>query len=74
MAEKVNKLSIDRDYQKYLYFVDSLGNVCRKQKSGKGNLEVLVAKAIERDNNYLYFIDRDGDVARTERAIRKATK
>ena len=72
MAEKVNKLNLERDYKKYLYFIDGDGNVCRKAK-GKGDdspNEVVVKKAVERDNSYLYFIDKDGDVARSKRAVR----
>jgi len=71
MAEKVNKLGLERDYKKYLYFIDGEGSVCRKAKSGEGESEVLVKNAVERDNNYLYFIDKEGDVARSQRAARK---
>jgi hypothetical protein len=71
MAEKVNKLGLERDYKKYLYFIDGEGSVCRKPKSGEGESEVLVKNAVERDNNYLYFIDKEGDVARSQRASRK---
>lgn len=71
MAEKVNKLGLERDYKKYLYFIDGEGNVCRKPKSGEGENEVLVKNAVERDNNFLYFIDKEGDVARSQRAARK---
>jgi hypothetical protein len=67
MAEKVKKLNLPRDYKKYLYFIDGNGNVCQKPKSGEGDSQVLVEKAVERDNQYLYFIDKDGDVARSER-------
>ena len=70
MAEKVNKINLERDYKKYLYFVDGEGNVSRKAKSGEGQTEVMVKNAVQRDNKYLYFIDKDGDVARSERAVR----
>ena len=70
MSEKVKKLSLERDYKKYLYFLDGEGNVCRKSKSGDGESKILVPHAVERDNQYLYFIDKDGDVARSERASR----
>ena len=70
MAEKVKKLNIERDYKKYLYFIDGSGNICEKAKSGEGEAKVLVPKAVERDNQYLYFIDKDGDVARSPRASR----
>jgi hypothetical protein len=71
MAEKVNKLNLERDYKKYLYFIDGEGNVCRKAKSGAGESEVLVENAVKRDNNYLYFVDKEGDVSRSARASRK---
>jgi hypothetical protein len=67
MAEKVKKLNLERDYKKYLYFIDGNGNVCHKPKSGEGESQVLVENAVERDNRFLYFIDKDGDVARSER-------
>lgn len=70
MAEKVKKLNLERDYKKYLYFIDGQGNVCRKSKSGEGDTEVLVENAVDRDNQYLYFIDKEGDVARSPRAAR----
>ena len=71
MAEKVKKLNLERDYKKFLYFIDGSGNVCSKPKSGEGQTNVLVPNAVERDNNFLYFIDKDGDVARSPRASRK---
>jgi len=70
MAEKVKQLNLERDYKKYLYFIDGSGNVCQKAKSGEGDSKVLVENAVERDNNFLYFIDKDGDVARSPRATR----
>ena len=40
MAEKVKKLNLERDYKKYLYFIDGEGNVCQKSKSGEGESTV----------------------------------
>jgi len=71
MADKIKKLDLERDYKKYLYFIDGKGNVCRKPKSGNGETEVMVPSAVERDNNFLYFIDKDGDIARSPRATRR---
>jgi len=71
MAEKVKKLNLERDYKKYLYFIDGVGNVARKTKSGEGETEILVPNAVQRDNQYLYFIDKEGDVARSPRAARR---
>ncbi len=74
MAEKIKKLNLQRDYKKYLYYLDGEGNVCQKPKSGEGEAKVLVQRAVQRDNNYLYFIDKDGDVARSPRGSRKDRK
>ena len=74
MAEKVKRLNLERDYKKYLYFVDGDGNVCQKPKSGEGENHVLVPHAVERDNQFLYFIDKEGDVARSPRATRRTKK
>ena len=71
MAEKVKQLNLERDYKKYLYFIDGEGNVARKTKSGEGAAEILVPKAVQRDNQYLYFIDKEGDIARSPRTARK---
>jgi len=71
MAEKVKKLNLERDYKKYLYFIDGKGNVCHKAKSGEGETAVLVPNVVERDNQYLYFIDKEGDVARSPRSGRR---
>jgi hypothetical protein len=70
MAEKIKKLNIDRDYKKYLYFIDGDGNVCQKPKSGEGESKVLVPNAVKREGQYLYFIDKEGDVSRSERGTR----
>lgn len=74
MAEKVKQLKLDRDYKKYLYYIDGEGNVCQKQKSGEGEATVLVEHAVDRDNQFLYFIDKDGDVSRSPRGARKDKK
>jgi hypothetical protein len=71
MAEKVKKLNLERDYKKYLYFIDGSGNVCQKNKSGEGEAQILVPNAVQRDNQYLYFIDKEGDIARSPRSGRK---
>lgn len=74
MAEKVKKLGLKRDYTKYLYFLDKDGNVCQKAKSGEGKTEIVVDKAVDRDNQFLYFIDKDGDVSRSPRVSRGKSK
>jgi len=71
MAEKVKELHLKRDYKSFLYFIDGNGSVCQKPKSGHGDTQVLVEKAVERDNQYLYFIDKEGDVSRSPRGTKK---
>lgn len=71
MADKVIKLNLERDYKKYLYFIDGHGSVSRKSKSGEGATEVLVPNAVQRDSRYLYFIDKEGDISCSPRAARR---
>ncbi len=71
MAEKVKDLKLNRDYKKFLYYIDGEGSVCQKPKSGEGDAKVLVQKAVERDNQFLYFIDKEGDISRSPRGIKK---
>jgi hypothetical protein len=71
MAEKIKKLDLERDYKKFLYFIDGEGNVCHKPKSGAGESKILVEHAVDRDNQFLYFIDKQGDVSRSPRGQKK---
>jgi hypothetical protein len=72
MSEKIKKLNLQRDYKKFLYYIDGQGNVCQKPKSGGGEAQILIERAVERDPGYLYFIDKEGDVSRSARGSRKA--
>jgi hypothetical protein len=72
MSEKIKKLNLQRDYKKFLYYIDGQGNVARKPKSGGGEAQILIERAVERDPGYLYFIDKEGDVSRSARGSRKA--
>ena len=74
MAEKVKQLNLQRDYKKFLYFIDGEGSVCQKPKSGEGESKVLVENAVQRDNQFLYFIDKEGDISRSPRGSRGAKK
>ena len=74
MGEKVKVVKLERDYKKFLYYIDGNGSVCRKpKKPGDGEAEVLLDKAIVREPEFLYYIDKEGDVARTPMA-RKGKK
>jgi hypothetical protein len=35
MAEKVQKLGLERDYKQYLYFIDKEGDLARAPRKGK---------------------------------------
>ncbi len=72
VAEKVKELGLERDYKKYLYFIDKNGNVARKDKSGAGAEEVVAESKITREKGYLYFVDKEGDVSRSSRKAGKA--
>ena len=74
MAEKIRTLGLQRDHRQYLYFIDGMGNVCRKPKSGDGESSVLLENAVDRDNQYLYFLDKDGDISRSPRGSRTRSK
>jgi hypothetical protein len=67
MADKVQKLGLERDYKQYLYFINKQGNVARKKKGGDGAVEVVAETRLQREKGYLYFIDKDGDLARAPR-------
>jgi hypothetical protein len=67
MADKVQKLGLERDYKQYLYFINKEGNVARKKKGGDGAEEVVAETRLQREKGYLYFIDKEGDLARAPR-------
>lgn len=78
MPEKVKRLGLQRDYKNFIYFLDREGSVWRAAKPQVGQKapkdaarELMVPRAITRDNQYLYFIDRDGDIARSPRVGRR---
>ena len=71
MAEKIKNLNLQRDYKKFLYYIDGEGSVCQKPKSGEGEAQVLVENAVQRDNQFLYFIDKEGDISRSPRGTKK---
>ena len=72
MADKVKTLKLERDYKKFLYFIDGLGNVAAKLKSGDGEVTIVVKDAVVREKGWLYFLDKDGDIARSQMGARKA--
>lgn len=73
MAEKVQRLGLERDYKQYLYFINKQGNVARKKKGGDGAEEVVAETRLVREKGYLYFIDKEGDLARAARKSKSDT-
>jgi hypothetical protein len=67
VADKVQKLGLERDYKLYLYFINKDGNVARKRKGGEGAEEVVAETRLQREKGYLYFIDKEGDLSRAAR-------
>ena len=71
MAEKVEKLSVNRD-KDFMYYVKdaSVWRVQRKQPGvQKGRPEKVADGTFQMDTNFIYFVDKDGDVSRAERAV-----
>ena len=67
MADKGQKLGLERDYKQCLYFINKQRNVARKKKGGGGDEEVVAETKLVREKGYLYFIDKEGDLARAPR-------
>lgn len=81
MADKVAKLSIERDND-FMYFIKK-GDVWRvpRKRPGqpKGRAEKVAAAGVDMDyGKYIYYLDGDGDIARQARQVggskRKAKK
>ena len=64
-AEKVLALGLEKDDQKFLYFVDRKGNLVRMERGvARATCEVLVEKAVKRERGFLYYLDDDGDLVK----------
>ncbi|MEP6655202.1 MAG: hypothetical protein ABJA82_17695 [Myxococcales bacterium] len=71
MAEKVEKLGVNRD-KDFMYYVKdgAVWRVQRKQPGvTKGRPEKVADGTFQMDTNFIYFVDRDGDVSRAKRAV-----
>jgi hypothetical protein len=71
MAEKVEKLGVNRD-KNFMYYVKdgAVWRVQRKQPGvPKGKQEKVAAGTFEMDTDFIYFVDKDGDVSRAKRAV-----
>ena len=71
MAEKVEKLGVDRE-KDFMYYVKdgAVWRVQRKQPGvNKGRPEKVSDGNFQMDTNFIYFVDKDGDVSRAKRAV-----
>ena len=71
MAEKVEKLGVNRD-KDFMYYVKdgAVWRVQRKQPGvTKGKPEKVADGNFQMDTNFIYFVDKDGDVSRAKRAV-----
>ena len=71
MAEKVEKLGVNRD-KDFMYYVKdgAVWRVQRKQPGvTKGRPEKVADGSFQMDTNFIYFVDKDGDVSRAKRAV-----
>jgi len=71
MAEKVEKLGVNRD-KDFMYYVKdgAVWRVQRKQPGvPKGRPEKVAEGTFKMDTDFIYFVDKDGDVSRAKRAI-----
>ena len=71
MAEKVEKLGVNRD-KDFMYYVKdgSVWRVQRKQPGvPKGRPEKVADGTFQMDTDFIYFVDKDGDVSRAKRAV-----
>lgn len=71
MAEKVEKLGVNRD-KDFMYYVKdaAVWRVQRKQPGvPKGKSEKVADGTFQMDTDFIYFVDKDGDVSRAKRAV-----
>ncbi|MES1165743.1 MAG: hypothetical protein ABUR63_08300 [Verrucomicrobiota bacterium] len=71
MAEKVDKLGVNRD-KDFMYYVKdgAVWRVQRKQPGvPKGRPEKVADGSFQMDTDFIYFVDKDGDVSRAKRAV-----
>jgi SAM-dependent methyltransferase len=71
MAEKVEKLGVNRD-KDFMYYVKdgAVWRVQRKQPGvPKGKPEKVADGTFQMDTNFIYFVDKEGDVSRAKRAV-----
>ena len=64
-AEKILQCGIERDPERFLYYVDKRCNVVRMERGvPRARTEILLETGLKREKGFMYFIDDDGDLAR----------
>jgi hypothetical protein len=63
---KVLECGLDKDDDKFVYFVDRRGNLLRMERGvARAKSEVVIEKAVEkREKGYMYYLDDDGDLVK----------
>jgi hypothetical protein len=63
--EKVLACGLDKDDDKYLYFVDKRGNITRMARGvAKAQTEIILKTGIRRQRGFMYYLDDEGDLVR----------
>lgn len=63
--EKVLLCGIEKDEQRFVYFVDRRGNLVRMERGvPKPVCDVMLEKAVKRERGYMYYLDDDGDLVK----------
>ena len=63
--ERILACGIEKDDDKYLYFVDKRGNITRMARGvAKATTEVILKTGIRRERGYMYYLDDAGDLVR----------
>lgn len=72
-AEKVLRCGIEKDDERFVYFVDRRGNLLRMERGvQKPACDVLLEKAVKRERGYMYYLDDDGDLVKEPDSARDA--
>ena len=63
--ELVYAAGIERDDERFLYFIDKRGNVMRMERGvPRARTEQICQTGIKREKGYMYYLNAAGDVVR----------
>ena len=64
-AEKVLEAGVERDDEKFLYYLDKRGNVMRMERGvARAKTEVILKTGLKREKGFMYYLDDNGDICR----------